>query len=169
MRLSNHGATREAERRTVSRALCIFMLLPDTLHLEILCCLDPRSVSACPARFRAVATRQKKALPPALQTGVVLWFALAVLEYPLWKTLAQRRVVEVSAGGKPLAPLDERRAQDLLSLVVIGVGVQSVGFEWCDARAIRPRDRFKSACARPQLSPTHLHRRTRARGGVWSM
>eukprot|EP00964_Phaeocystis_antarctica_P139681 scaffold104486_cov69-Phaeocystis_antarctica.AAC.3 len=85
-----------------------------------------------------------------------LWFALIVLEYPLRETLAALR--------EPLAPLDEHRAQDLLRLVVIGVGVQSVGFEWCDARAIRPRDRFKSACARPQLSPTHLHRRTRARG-----
>eukprot|EP00964_Phaeocystis_antarctica_P047236 scaffold27322_cov63-Phaeocystis_antarctica.AAC.4 len=91
--------------------------------LERSCCLGPRSDSACPARFRAVATRQKKALPPALPPGADLWLALV------------RRVVEVSAGGEPLAPLNERFAQDLLRLVVVGVGVQSVGFKRCDARA----------------------------------
>ena len=66
--------------------------------------------------------------------------ALVVLEYRLWKMLAQRRVVEVSAGGEPFAPLDEGQAQDLLRLVVIGARVQSVGFKRRDARAIRPRD-----------------------------
>ena len=95
------------------------------------------------------------------------WLALVVLEYRLWKMLAQRRVVEVSAGGETLAPIDERQAQDLLRLVVVGVGVQSVGFEGRDARTIRPRDRFQCACARPQLSPTRLHGQTHARGGVW--
>lgn len=68
--------------------------------------------------------------------------ALVVLEYRLRKPHAQRRVVEVCAGGEPLAPLDELHAQDLLRLVVIGVGVQSVWLERRDARAIRPRDRF---------------------------
>ena len=96
-----------------------------------------------------------------LQTGVVLWFALAVLVYRLRKLLAQRRVVEVSARGEPLAPLDERHAQDLLRLVVIGIGVQGVGFERRDTRAIRPRDRFECAGARPQLSPTRLNTRER--------
>ena len=88
--------------------------------------------------------------------------ALVVIEYRFWKTLAQRRVVEVSAGGEPFAPLDELRAQDLLRLGVIGVGVQSVGFERRDARTIRPRDRFQCTRARPQLTPTRLvYERTR--------
>ena len=72
--------------------------------------------------------------------------------------LAQRRVVEVSTGGEPRAPLDERRAQGLLSLVVTGFGMQSIGFKRRDTRAIRPRDRFQFACARPQMSPTRLWR-----------
>ena len=150
------GSARGARRLTVSRALIIYMLLLDMFCLERSCCLDPRSVSACPARFRAVATRQKKALPPALQIGVVLWFALVVLEYRLRKTLAQRRVVQVSAGREFLAPIDERRAQDTLRLADTGAGVLRVGCERPDARAIRPRDRFQCTRARPQLSPTRL-------------
>ena len=93
---------------------------------------------------------------------VSLWLALIVLEYRLLKMLAQRRVVEVSAGGETLAPIDERQAQDLLRLVVVGVGVQSVGFEGRDARTIRPRDRLQCTRARPQLTPTRLvYERTR--------
>ena len=90
------------------------------------------------------------------------WLALVVLVDRFWERLAQRRVVEVSAGGEPFAPLDELLAQDLLRLGVIGVGVQSVGFERRDARTIRPRDRFECTGARPQLTPTRLvYERTR--------
>ena len=147
------GSAREDNRRTVSRALCLRMLLHG------LSCLGLRSVSASPARLRA-ATPLKKPLGEALPPGAGRWLALVVREYRLRKTHAQRRVVEVSAGGEPLAPLDELHAQDLLRLVVIGVGMQSVGFERRDARAIRPRDRFQCACTRPQLSPTRLGERT---------
>ena len=70
---------------------------------------------------------------------------MAVLEHPLREMLAQRRVVEVSTGGEPRAPLDELREQGLLSLFVAGFGVVSIGFKRRDPCAILPRDRFQFA------------------------
>ena len=72
--------------------------------------------------------------------GFIWRAALVVLEYPKWVTPAQRRAVEVGAGGKFLAPLDERQAQLVLGLVGLSVAVQGIGLERRYARAVLPRD-----------------------------